>query len=230
MNAEVGDNTNKAEAQQILAENCGAAAQAVCDANGIDEQLKKLASGDADNTNSAPSGAKGNVEAGFYGDVGMAAATGGSATVELIGMGAKIVGESFDKNLGGMEKPVEASATSGKKVSIYTGAHCRDLFSDAANASESINGSSKIKGAKADQAVALLKARDACNVLQKTAELKAGNAINHGAKLGGQALKAQQMGGMAPGGASSPQLALDTRSPKGPTHMRDGDVDEAGAA
>ena len=223
----VGERSNVADADKAVAVNTQIASEAAITAEAARvEQVKLETTGESSCEQSV---AKGSTEGGVYGDVGLAAATGGSATVELLQTACKVVGEGFDTSLGGMEQSVEASVSSNQQRSIYTGA-----FNNKANLparsnilSGFMSGDDKVKGVKANETEisALKSIQEISHALKAEATLHAGNAINHKAGLGGQALKAQM--GMAPGGASAPQLALDARAPKPPT---DDMLDETGAA
>jgi hypothetical protein len=191
----VGDRSNVADADNAISANTQIIAEAACVAEAARvEQVKIETTGESSGEQPV---AKGSTEAGVYGAV--AAATGGSATVELAQMGVKAIGECLDNNnLGGMEKPVKAPPATPNR-SIRT-AFFNDIAGRSSSISDFMSGDDKVKGVQAETEISALKSvQQVQHALKAEATLHAGNAINHKAHLGAQAQQAQQMG-MAPGG------------------------------
>ena len=211
---EVGENTNLADANEALAVNSDIAAKAAIAAEVARvEEVKIQTTGESGDPSSLTKNS-GNTEAGLYGDIGAAALTGGSASAELLQMGAKVISEGMDKSLGGMENPITSASSGptkdilGNKVnlrSICTGP--MDKANDALARSDVLgdfmSGKDKVRGVQStqkdviDSLQSIQLAQQAC---QAKAELHAGNAINHKTNLGAEAHRAQQ-NGYAPGGS-----------------------------
>lgn len=219
--------------RQIAHDESVKATEAQRQAMGINDQIKSHGSGDSQTANSS---APNNAHAEVYGNVGLAALTGGSASVELFQMGTKILSEGMDtNNLGGMEKPVKPSDAPAKVAKDIVGQNVRSIqtphsfsLTERKNAlSGSFMGNDQTIGINADKEktiVAFKGARDAANALQIKAEQKSGLSKRNASELAAQnhyAQNAPQPQGMG-GGTANVNAPSQYAQSKGLHHTHDG--------
>lgn len=228
MTYSVGKETDEATARKVASDNAAVEQAATREANGLDAQINALENGDISPSDIPAAG--NNTHAQLYGEVGIAAATGGSAVGEMLQMGAGIIREGMDKNLGGMENSVKPSGAPSKVSKDILGHNVRSIktapsfpLSDRREAQKCSQGDEKPKGIEADAAKcadALRGMKDGCNVVQQAAKRERGYA-NHRVNTASAENGAPVPNGMGGGSTANANRPPQAQVPKGMAYNND---------